>query len=73
MNEKRSYQNSVLLFMFYEDSGGPLQIIQKNDNKCMAHVVGVISKGSACGLNNSKGLNVKVSEIIDWIENIVWK
>lgn len=72
-NNVFKFSTLVFSFCFSVDSGGPLQIIQEKDNPCMAYVVGVISSGSACGLNNSKGLNVKVSEFLDWIENIVWK
>lgn len=54
------------------DSGGPLQVIQPQDNPCMLHIIGVVSKGTVCGLNNSHGIYVKVSKFIDWIEQIVW-
>lgn len=55
----------------FSDSGGPIQILQP-DNSCQMHVIGVTSFGNVCGLSSSHGVYTKVSQVIGWIEDIVW-
>ncbi|KAK9718695.1 Trypsin [Popillia japonica] len=54
------------------DSGGPIQFENTKDNGATpAVVVGVVSFGRGCG-GDTPSIYTKVSEFIDWIEDIVW-
>ncbi|XP_050683086.1 serine protease snake-like [Leptidea sinapis] len=58
------------------DSGGPLQYME-NRIDCVKtfplHVlVGVTSFGRDCGRKMAPGVYTRVSEYVEWIENIVW-
>lgn len=52
------------------DSGGPLQIYS-NDGACSVQVIGITSFGITCG-SNTPGIYTRVSEYLEWIEDIVW-
>jgi len=52
------------------DSGGPLQIYHPSEY-CMYSIVGVTSFGKGCG-SNIPGVYTRVSNYLDWIEEIVW-
>ncbi|XP_035891473.1 serine protease snake-like [Anopheles stephensi] len=52
------------------DSGGPLQI-SSSDEACFAQIVGITSFGIGCG-SATPGIYTRVSEYVDWIEEIVW-
>jgi len=53
-------------------SGGPLQIVNSN-NQCVFYLIGITSYGTPyCGMKNSPGIYSKVSAYIDWIEQKVW-
>ncbi|XP_014276920.1 trypsin-1 [Halyomorpha halys] len=54
------------------DSGGPLQV-SHGGLKCMYTLIGITSIGDNCTLNSSiPGVYTKVSDYIEWIEDIVW-
>ncbi|KAJ3644258.1 hypothetical protein Zmor_026924 [Zophobas morio] len=53
------------------DSGGPLQINHTGDEiKYMYDIIGITSFGKGCA--GSPGVYVRVSNYIQWIEDIVW-
>lgn len=52
------------------DSGGPLQYF--DFSVFMFRVVGLVSVGSGCGTPGLPSIYTRVSNYIDWIENIVW-
>lgn len=53
------------------DSGGPLQIIHPTID-CLYQQVGITSFGRLCALHESPGVYTRVSQYLDWIEEIVW-
>ncbi|KAK5649718.1 hypothetical protein RI129_000747 [Pyrocoelia pectoralis] len=53
------------------DSGGPLQA-RSLDNFKLFYVVGITSFGKGCGVINTPGVYTRVSNYINWIEDIVW-
>lgn len=53
------------------DSGGPIQITS-HENPCLFYIVGVTSFGKSCGSANSPAVYTRVSEYLNWIEDIVW-
>ncbi|KAM3965455.1 trypsin-1 [Aphomia sociella] len=60
------------------DSGGPLQVkipLPENFTSregSMHYIIGVTSFGVGCALPNLPGVYTRVSNFLDWIENIVW-
>lgn len=50
------------------DSGGPLQ---KVDDDGVSSIVGITSFGADCG-GELPAVYTRVSQYLDWIENIVW-
>uniref|UniRef100_A0A8W7NS14 Peptidase S1 domain-containing protein n=1 Tax=Anopheles atroparvus TaxID=41427 RepID=A0A8W7NS14_ANOAO len=53
------------------DSGGPLQIYSSEMGSCTVQVVGITSFGFTCG-SSTPGVYTRVSEYLDWIEDVVW-
>ncbi|XP_046389011.1 serine protease snake-like [Ischnura elegans] len=54
------------------DSGGPLQVRDKDD-PCIIRIIGVTSFGAAlCGMENTAALYTNVASYISWIESVVW-
>jgi secreted trypsin-like serine protease len=53
------------------DSGGPLQIKDSFNGEKFYTVVGVTSFGASCG-SQIPGVYTRVSEYLQWIEDIVW-
>lgn len=55
-------------------TGGPIQIFNNDNIKCMYSILGVTSYGHAnCGRRGVPGVFTKVYKYLDWIEAIVWK
>ncbi|XP_014259173.1 serine protease snake-like [Cimex lectularius] len=52
------------------DSGGPLQI-KLTEPHCMYSIIGITSFGDDCA-KRRPGVYTRVSNYIEWIENIVW-
>jgi secreted trypsin-like serine protease len=62
----------IMKIVLFSDSGAPIQIFMP-DYKCVAHIIGVTSYGSAaCGMEHSPAIYVRVSAYLDWIEQKVW-
>jgi len=58
------------------DSGGPLWIEQKTYQqwkKDRATLVGIVSRGTGCGLANHPGIYGRVKEFLDWMLPIIQK
>ncbi|CAK1542034.1 unnamed protein product [Leptosia nina] len=58
------------------DSGEPLQVkipLPTKTQDSMYYVIGVTSFGIGCALPNLPGMYTRVSSVIDWIEDIVWR
>ena len=55
------------------DSGGPLQIYNKDQVHCMYTIIGITSfGGSNCGAIGFPGVYTRVHHYLDWIEKKVW-
>lgn len=55
------------------DSGGPIELDQKLARGTFSTIVGITSFGKACGFVSIPGVYTRVSNYIEWIEDIVWK
>lgn len=67
-----SHLPCINLFSFKGDSGGPLQI-RNSEVYCMYDVIGVTSFGKPlCGAIRNPAVYSRVSNYIQWIEDIVW-
>ncbi|XP_055708950.1 uncharacterized protein LOC129805183 [Phlebotomus papatasi] len=53
------------------DSGGPLQIYN-NNVYCMYNIIGVTSFGKGCGSVGQPGVYTRISNYLDWIEEVTW-
>lgn len=53
------------------DSGGPLQISQRNIFGTHFEIIGITSFGKFCAAG-IPGVYVKISPYLEWIEKIVW-
>lgn len=66
------FRRSLVNICFQGDSGGPLQIYH-DKVYCMLSITGVTAFGKKfCGQPGIPGVYTKVSNYIEWIENIVW-
>lgn len=53
--------------------GGPLQVFNVNDVRCMYHIVGITAFGHLeCGHAGIPGVYTRVFHYLNWIEGIVW-
>lgn len=61
------------MFTFFKgDSGGPLQIMQ-DDQQCTYTQIGITSFGPRdCGRSKSPAVYTRVAYYIEWIQKIVW-
>lgn len=56
--------------MLQGDSGGPIQILDSSNS--MYYILGITSFGSnVCG-GNIPTIFMKISEYVNWIEEIIW-
>ncbi|XP_050668051.1 serine protease snake-like [Leptidea sinapis] len=58
------------------DSGGPLQVkipLPIISQGSMHYIIGVTSFGIGCARPNLPGVYTRVSNFVDWIEDIVWR
>jgi secreted trypsin-like serine protease len=51
------------------DSGGP--IVKLSPDGSAATLIGVVSWGKGCGLDNFYGVYAKLSEVMDWVDETI--